>query len=283
MKLPDINPSQEEQKIVDFITKTFKDTNKTKAIVAVSGGIDSTTSLILTTKALEPDNVLPIHLPTKTSDPKNTKDSLLSIKSTHIPDTNITTINIGSIIQKSWKIIKHYSKNSPHYKKGESNKKEKNAAIIKANQLRLANLQARIRMMLIYDHAKKNDALVVGTENLSEHMLGYFTRFGDEASDIEPIRHLYKTQVYDLAKHLDVPQEIINKKPSADLWKGQTDEKELGFSYLQADPILYLLHQEKSLEEITKEGFDNSLVEKIIDRVETYSFKHQTPHLNLES
>lgn len=279
MKLPDINPPQETQKIINFIKKTFKETNKTQAIVAVSGGIDSATSLTLVTKALSPKNTLLIHLPSKTTNPKNTQDAILSIKSANIPKSNLTTINIGSIIQKSWKIIKHYSDNPPHHKKGEPNKKEKNTPIITANKLRLANLSARIRMMLIYDHAKKNDALVVGTENLSEHLLGYFTRFGDEASDLEPIRHLYKTQIYDLAKHLQIPQEIINKKPSADLWRGQTDEKELGFSYTDADPILYLHTQGKSTEEIIKEGFDKALVEKIINRIKAYSFKHQTPYL----
>ncbi len=278
MKLPDINPSQENQKIIEFINSTFKKTNKTKAVIAVSGGIDSATSLALVTKALSPKNILPIHLPSKTTNPKNTQDALNSIKSLNISESNLTTINISSIIQKSWRVIKHSSQNPPHHKKGESNKKEKNTPIITTNKLRLANLTARIRMMLIYDHAKKNSALVVGTENFSEHLLGYFTRFGDEASDLEPIAHLYKTQVYDLAKHLQIPQEIIDKKPSADLWLRQTDEDELGFSYTDADPILYLHTQGKSIKEIIKTGFNKSLVEKVINRVNTYSFKHQVPY-----
>ena len=123
MKLPDINPSQETEKITTFISSTFKKYNKSKAVVAVSGGIDSATSLILTTQALGSENILPIHLPSKTTNPKHTHDAMLSIKSSNIPEGNVTIINIGSIIQKSWRVIKHYSNNPPHHKKGEENKK----------------------------------------------------------------------------------------------------------------------------------------------------------------
>jgi NAD+ synthase len=278
MTLPDIDPQKEIQIITKFISNSFQEADKATAVVAISGGIDSATSLSLTSKALGPENVLALHLPSKNTNPQNTKDALTSIKSANIPDSNVTIINIGSIIQKSWNIIKQSSQNPSHYQKGEPNKKAKNASIIKDNKLRLANLQARIRMMLIFDHAKKNNALVVGTENLSEHILGYYTRFGDEASDLEPIRHLFKTQVYDLARHLSIPQEIINKPPSADLWKKQTDKKELGFSYLDADPILYLHNQGKSINEISKEGFDQSLINKVLTVVSNNAFKHQTPH-----
>src|SRR5258708_26883046 len=115
-----------------------------------------------------------------------------------------------------------------------------------------------MRMIILYDLAKKYKALVCGTENKSENLLGYFTRFGDQASDIEPIEHLYKTQVYQLAKYLNLPDAIITQQPSAGLWQGQTDEGQFGFTYEEADQVLFL-HFEKKLvvEIIEKLGFTN--------------------------
>ena len=111
----------------------------------------------------------------------------------------------------------------------------------KVNKIRLGNKIARERMSILYDVAKKEKALVIGTSNRTELLLGYFTKYGDGGVDIEPLGALYKTQVYQLAKYLNVPSQIIKKVPSADLWKGQTDEGELGLSYQEMDEILYLL------------------------------------------
>ena len=136
---------------------------------------------------------------------------------------------------------------------------------------------ARIRMIFLYDLAKKHNALVCGTENKSEFYLGYFTRFGDEASDFEPIRHLYKTQIYQLADYLNLPKKIVSQSPTAGLWIGQTDEKDFGFSYQEADMVLNLyLDQKKSLEEITSKNFPHG--KKIIARVSKNSFKHLSPY-----
>ena len=105
------------------------------------------------------------------------------------------------------------------------------------NDLRRGNIATRMRMILLYDLAKKYQALVLGTENRSEYLLGYYTRFGDEASDLAPIRELYKTQVKQLACYLKIPEKIINKTPTAGMWIGQTDEGEFGFTYKEADGI----------------------------------------------
>ena len=131
---------------------------------------------------------------------------------------------------------------------------------------------ARVRMIAVFDLAKQLDALVCGTENKSEKYLGYFTRFGDEASDIEPIQHLYKTQVKVLARQLQLPPVFLQKAPSAGLWADQTDEKELGFSYEQADQVLVeLIDGEQS--DPTAE-----IKEKVKQRIISQEFKRQAPY-----
>ena len=142
---------------------------------------------------------------------------------------------------------------------------------------RAGNVLARTRMILLFDFAKKYDALVCGTENKSEKLLGYFTRFGDSASDIEPLTHLYKTQIYELAKYLKIPKEIIDEKPSAGLWDGQTDEGEFGYTYEEADQVLYqYFYKKKSIKQIKRLGFTNT--GKIIKRYNNNLFKKETPY-----
>ncbi len=125
---------------------------------------------------------------------------------------------------------------------------------------------------MVFDLAKKLDGLVCGTENKSENLLGYYTRFGDSASDLEPISHLYKTQVYQLAKFLDLPEPILTKAPSAGLWSGQTDEDQLGFSYAQADEVL------QSLATSGGTQIDRSIVKKVTDQVDSQKFKSLVPY-----
>ncbi len=249
-----IKPKEEEKKITTFIKDTLKEQRLKKTIITASGGIDSTTVLYLLKKAVDLDNILVAHLPYFSLGEKM-KSFFLNLG---IFKSNIFIIPIKKIADQFQ--IKLKIKNESYF-----------------NQVRLGNIMARIRMTIVYDLAKKYKALVCGTENKSEYYLGYFTRFGDEASDIEPIRHLYKTQVYQLANYLGVPKNIINQPPTAGLWLGQTDEKELGFSYNEADLILYLYFDKKlSLTEIKKRGFSNA------DKVITYAlknrFKHDTPY-----
>jgi NAD+ synthase len=275
--LPRIDSKLETEKVTAFIKTVFKDAGKSKAVVAVSGGIDSATSLTLTSMALGPNNVIGLMLPSKTTNSINVEHGLMAMKAANLPNENVRVINIGSVIQKSWRIISRSTKSEVR-SPGKADRKKHNAKIARINRLRLANISARVRMIMVYDQAKLHDALVVGTENRSEHLLGYFTRFGDEASDLEPIKHLFKTQVIELAKHLQIPKEIIEKPPTADLWQGQTDEKELGFSYFEADPILSLYEQGKSKEQMIKEGFGKDLVEKVLSQVEKMNFKQEVPY-----
>ena len=144
---------------------------------------------------------------------------------------------------------------------------------------RKGNVMARVRMIVLFDLSKKFNYLVMGTENKTEHLLGYYTRFGDEASDIEPLRELYKTQVFDLAKYLRVPQETINKAPTAGLWEGQTDEGEFGFSYKEADEILYLYANKKlTKKEIIAKGYGKKVIERLWWWVSKGEFKDRVPY-----
>lgn len=191
-------------KEVEFIRTIFDQEKVDRAVVAVSGGIDSSVALVLTVKALGAENVYGLQLPYKNQE---TKNSDLILDFAKIPLKNRVKINIGKTVD----------------------------GFGVKDRVRLGNIMARVRMIYSFDLAKKLNALVVGTENKSEKLLGYYTRFGDEAADIEPIVHLYKTQVRQLAGELKIPEEIINQTPTAGLWPGQTDEGDLGFSYKEAD------------------------------------------------
>lgn len=251
-KLLYINPEKETKKIVDFLKNTFKGQKIQNAVIGISGGIDSMVSYYVLKKALPAKHIFPIHLPYEDHSSLITKDiPYISIKK--------SVDEIRKTLQKS------------------EDTSRLGGTVSSLIKIRLGNIMARVRMIILFDLAKKHKALVCGTENKSEHLLGYFTRFGDAASDIEPISHLYKTQVIQLAKYLDVPQKIINQKPTAGLWQGQTDEKEFGFTYEEADIVLSLYFDQKiSIDKIVKMGYPNS--KKVIDLAKKNSFKLQTPY-----
>ena len=148
----------------------------------------------------------------------------------------------------------------------------------KMDEGRRGNVMARTRMVILFDLAKKMGALVVGTENKTEHLLGYYTRFGDEASDIEPIRNFYKFQVYKLAKYLGIPKYIIQKAPSAGLWLGQTDEGEFGFTYKEADEVLFLITEKGyTQKQLLAKGHPQSLLKRLQWWIDKGSFKARLP------
>src|SRR3990167_5775564 len=213
---------KKESEIVSFIQKTLKDAEVKKIVIGLSGGLDSSTCALLIKKAVGAINILPVILPYEDLHKGAIEDVKHIVSKLEIPAINVYKINI----QKAVDAIVDNEKDMPVLRKG--------------------NIMSRVRMIYLYDLAKKHQALVCGTENKSEFLLGYFTRFGDEASDFEPIRHLYKTQVYQLAKYLGVPKEIVNRKSSPDLWPGHTAEKELGFSYEEADIVLYLYFEQEN-------------------------------------
>ncbi|HSW90158.1 MAG TPA: NAD(+) synthase [Patescibacteria group bacterium] len=269
--------AQEVKKIVSFLRRTYKNQKKTNGIIAVSGGIDSALSLTLLTKALGPKNVYPVLLP---YGDQSIADSELICSWNKVPKKNWQTINIKHAVDTITATC-HSGKGGDEEPYPESRKLSRNtgspmqarsAASSRMTKLRLGNAMARTRMIYVFDKAKELNGLVCGTENKSEHYLGYFTRFGDAASDIEPIAHLYKTHVRELVKFLDLPEAFLEKAPSAGLWEDQTDENEMGFSYEDADKALAVILDE------SKEKIDQELLKKVKKVVTVQAFKHQVPY-----
>jgi NAD+ synthase len=236
------------KRIVTFIQEKTRAAGAHHVVIAWSGGIDSTVSLYLCAQALGTENVTVLHLPYETSYQNDFREIQSNLG---MSSDRFHVVSIKSMVDSV-------------------------STVLKPDDLRKGNMMARMRMIVIYDYAKKLNALVCGTENRTEDLLGYFTRFGDQASDFEPIQHLYKTQVYEYAKALQVPQTFIDRAPSAGLWAGQTDEGEFGFTYAEADAVLSRMFDESmSIEHIEKE-YPNART--IVALVKKNEFKHKVPY-----
>lgn len=272
-----INPTETVSKIKEFIGSTVHTAGFSRIVVGLSGGIDSAVSASLAVKALGADNVFVGLFPYGELNEEGMEDAKIVVKELKIPADNVTLIDIKPLVDPiisaavgKVPIIAH------DRDKSSNNNSQKNSGTV---NLRKGNMMVRMRMILLYDLSKKYEALVLGTENKTEHLLGYFTRFGDEASDIEPIINLYKTQILELAKNLKLPDKIIRKAPTAGMWQGQTDEGEFGFTYRQADEILNLyFDQKKNEEEIASCGIGYDIIKKVLSKAKINSFKHITPY-----
>lgn len=250
------------RKKIKEIKNYFKKSGVKKAIIGVSGGLDSALATVLVTKALGPKNIFLVHLPyigiTKREAFWNIKKLAKNLK---IPEKNLIVIPINEIVDKEWKVLKKFEGGDPKIRKG--------------------NLMARERMKILFDLSLAKKAIVVGAEDKSERFLGYFTLFGDEASGIEVIKNLWKVQVHQLANYLkEIPDEILIQAPSPDLWKGQEAEKEMGISYLDADIVLSSKFDLKiSEKEISKRfKISKEKIKKILRRVEIGKIKSSLPY-----
>lgn len=233
------------EELVEFIREKVKEANANGVVIGISGGVDSATVAFLSAKALGKDKVLGLIMPYYEN--RDLEDAKLVCESLGI---EYKIIPIRPIIDAF-----------------------EEALGFELDSTSRGNLMARSRMMLLYAHANAKNMLVLGTSNRSEFLVGYFTKWGDGASDYAPLINLYKTEVWAIAKLLGVPLQIVNKKPSAGLWEGQTDEGELGISYRLLDEILYHLVDLRMSGQEIAERLDVSIdkvkyVEKLIKRSE---------------
>ena len=221
------------------------------AVIGLSGGIDSALACYLAAQAIGAQNVYAVRMPYRTSAADSLDHAQLVIEALGIQSE---TVDITAMVEP---LIACTPDMTPRRK---------------------GNVMARARMIVLYDRSVAHHALVVGTSNKTELLLGYGTLFGDMASALNPIGDLYKTQVRELARAIGVPQPIVDKPPSADLWIGQTDEEELGLTYAEVDQLLYLLVDERySPEEAIEAGFDRLYVERVWKLIRTMQFKRRGP------
>jgi NAD+ synthase len=246
-----INSGLVTEILTRFIQIEIRRAGFQKSVVGLSGGIDSSVVTYLCAKALGPENVLAVTMPYKTSSEATRCDSQAVIE----------RLGVNSIDVPITSQIDAYV-----------------AAFPDISQLRLANKCARERMTVLYDQSVAFQALVAGTSNKSELLLGYGTQFGDMASAINPIGDLYKTQLYQLAEYLGVPESILHKEPTGDLWIGQTDEGELGFSYAEVDRLLVLLVDRRMRrQELIHAGFAPEFIDRVTEMVRRNHYKRRMP------
>jgi NAD+ synthase len=246
-----INTELARRILTGFIQTEITRVGFKRALVGLSGGLDSALSCFLAAEALGAENVLAVRMPHKTSSPDSLEHAQLVIDQLGVQSITvpITEMADGLIHQ-----------------------------FADMDRVRMGNVMARMRMIVLYDQSSVFNGLVVGTSNKTEILLGYSTLYGDSASALNPLGDLYKTQLRQLAKVLNIPQVIIDKAPTADLWAGQTDESELGYTYAEVDKLLYLLVDERfTPAECVEAGFAGQFVDAVVARIRRYHFKRIMP------
>jgi NAD+ synthase len=246
-----INTDLARKILTGFIYTEITRAGFSKAVINLSGGIDSALSCYLAAEAMGPENVLAIRLPYRLSSPESLEHAQMVIDATGVQSI---TVDITPMVEPLFERFPDM------------------------NEVRKGNIMARQRMIVLYDQSEAFKGLAVGTGNKTEILLGYTTVYGDAANALNPIGDLYKTQVRQLSRALGISEEIVGKAPSADLWAGQTDEGELGFTYDEADQLLYLLVDERwTPEEAIEAGFAERFVREVVRRMRQNQFKRILP------
>lgn len=244
-----LNAPLAERALTGFVRDAVRNAGTTGVVVGLSGGVDSALAAGIAARALGTESVHALYLPYRTSNPDSESDARATAAAFGL---GLRDIDITPMIDAYFAL-------EPD-----------------ADSVRRGNKMARERMTILFDQAKKLGCLVLGTSNKTEILLGYSTVFGDNASSLNPLGDLYKQQVWQLSRHLGVPEAVIDKQPSADLWPGQTDEGDLGFPYQMADEILYLMFDQGLVpEEIVDRGYPAEIVERITGLERQNRFKRR--------
>lgn len=249
--LPPLPMETVEGVLVQFVQDSVRASGFERVLLGLSGGVDSAVVAAIAARALGPQNVLGVFMPHRQSSAASTRDAqaVAGALGLRHETVDITPIVDGFI-----------------------------ATAGETDRVRLGNVMARARMVVLYDRSARDGALVLGTSNKTELMLGYGTLHGDLASALNPVGDLYKTYIWQLAEHLKLPESVVRKAPSADLWEGQTDESELGFAYHDADRLLYqMVDERRTDEELETSGFQREFVEKVRERIRRSQFKRRPP------
>jgi len=248
-----INTGVAKRMITDFIADEVAKAGMRRAVIGLSGGIDSALSAYLSAEALGAENVLAVRMPYRTSSDDSLSDAEKTIEDLGLPSLTVPITDMADPLIAQFPDM---------------------------SNVRKGNIMARLRMSVLYDQSAAWGGLVMGTSNKTEILLGYTTLYGDSAVAMHPIGDLYKAQVRQLARAVGVAQSILDKAPSADLWAGQTDEGELGFTYNDVDQVLFLLVDERyTVDEVVDEGFERKFVEDVWRRVKANHYKRTMPNI----
>jgi NAD+ synthase len=246
-----LNTAMVKDLLVQFLRDETKNAGFHRGVIGLSGGVDSAVSACLAAEALGKENTIAVMMPYSSSSSKSLEDARKVLDKLQIRSELIDISAMVDAYCETWNV---------------------------SDKVRRGNIMARMRMIALYDVSARERALVIGTSNKTEIMVGYGTLFGDTASAINPLGDLYKTQVWQLAAELGVPKSIIEKTPTADLWEGQSDEEELGCSYSQLDGLLFrLVDERRSDAELEKLGFDPGFVGRVKEMIRRNQFKRRPP------
>lgn len=247
----DVQVELVEEMLVDFLREEVGHPGFRRAVVGLSGGVDSAVTAALCQRAFGAAETLVVLMPHRTSNPDSERDArrVAEQLGVAVKRVDISAMADGYLEQEGV-----------------------------SDRTRRGNVMARCRMAVLYDLSVEWNGLVIGTSNKTEMLLGYSTQWGDAAHAVNPLGDLYKHQVYQLARHLGLPPGVIDKAPSADLFEGQTDEGELGFTYAEADALLYRMVDLRWNEaELVAAGFDTGFIRRVARRVAANQYKRMPP------